>query len=162
MARRRNVCEGQEGVDVPVPNSGLVIRNTLEFLLSETRDAQAVKRFFQKTLGTSQAASPRVITVDKNAAYPKAWRRTESRGIMPVSCKLRQIKYLNNIVEQDHRLIKRLVTPGMGFFSFHTAWRTLQGYEVIHMIRKGQVQGVNKGDCSSQIAFIAELFGLAA
>ena len=81
---------------------------------------------------------------------------------MPVSCKLRQIKYLNNIVEQDHRLIKRLVTPGMGFFSFHTAWRTLQGYEVIHMIRKGQVQGVNKGDCSSQIAFIAELFGLAA
>ena len=45
---------------------------------------------------------------------------------------------------------------------FHTAWRTLQGYEVIHMIRKGQVQGANKGDCSSQIAFIAELFGLAA
>ena len=136
--------------------------NTLEFLLSETRDAQAVKRFFQKTLGTSQAVSPRVITVDKNAAYPKAFRELKAEGIMPVSCKLRQSKYLNNIVEQDHRFIKRLVKPGMGFFSFHTAWRTLQGYEVIHMIRKGQMLGVNKGDSSSQIVFIAELFGLAA
>ena len=136
--------------------------NTLEFLLSETRDAQAVKRFFQKTLGTSQAASPRVITVDKNAAYPKAFRELKAEGIMPVSCKLRQSKYLNNLVEQDHRFIKRLVKPGMGFFSFHTAWRTLQGYEVIHMIRKGQMQGVNKGDSSSQIVFIAELFGVAA
>lgn len=81
---------------------------------------------------------------------------------MPVSCKLRQSKYLNNLVEQDHRFIKRLVKPGMGFFSFDTAWRTLQGYKVIHMIRKGQMQGVNKVDSSSQIVFIAELFGVAA
>jgi transposase, IS6 family len=136
--------------------------NTLEFLLSATRDAQAVKRFFQKTLGTSQAVLPRVITVDKNAAYPKAFRELKAEGIMPVSCKLRQSNYLNNLVEQDHRFIKRLVKPGMGFFSFHTAWRILQGYEVIHMIRKGQMQGVNKGDSSSQIVFIAKLFGLAA
>jgi len=129
--------------------------NTLEFLLSATRDAQAVKRFFQRTLGSSQAVIPRVITVDKNAAYPKAFRELKADGIMPVSCELRQSKYLNNLVEQDHRFIKRLVKPGMGFFSFHTAWRTLQGYEVIHMIRKGQMQGVNKGDSSSQIVFIA-------
>jgi IS6 family transposase len=129
--------------------------NTLEFLLSATRDAQAVKRFFQRTLGSSQAVIPRVITVDKNAAYPKAFRELKADGIMPISCELRQSKYLNNLVEQDHRFIKRLVKPGMGFFSFHTAWRTLQGYEVIHMIRKGQMQGVNKGDSSSQIVFIA-------
>jgi transposase, IS6 family len=136
--------------------------NTLDFLLSVTRDAQAVKRFFQKTLGTSQAVSPRVITVDKNAAYPKAFKELKADGIMPDSCELRQSKYLNNLVEQDHRFIKRLVKPGMGFFSFHTAWRTLQGYEVIHMIRKGQMQGVNKGDSSSQRVFIAELLGVAA
>jgi len=103
MARGRNVCEGEEGVDVPLPSSGLAIRNTLEFLLSETRDAQAVKRFFQKTLGTSQAVFPRVITVDKNAAYPKAFRELKAEGILPISCKLRQSKYLNNLVEQDHR-----------------------------------------------------------
>ena len=136
--------------------------NTLEFLLSKTRDAQAVKRFFHKTLGTSQAVCPRVITVDKNAAYPKAFRELKAEGIMPVSCTLRQSKYLNNLIEQDHRFIKRQVKPGMGFFSFHTAWRTLQGYEVIHMIRKGQLQGANKGDSSSQVVFIAQLFGVAA
>jgi transposase, IS6 family len=103
MARGRNECEGEEGVDVPLPSSGLGIRNTLEFLLSETRDAQAVKRFFQKTLETSQIVTPRIITVDKNAAYPKAFRELKAEGIMPVSCKLRQSKYLNKLVEQDHR-----------------------------------------------------------
>jgi transposase, IS6 family len=76
-------------------------------------------------------------------------------------CELRQSKYLNNLVEQDHRFIKRLVKPGMGFFSFETAWRTLQGYEAMNMIRKGQMQGVEKGDSPSQATFIAELFEVA-
>jgi hypothetical protein len=67
---------------------------------------------------------------------------------------------LNNLIEQDHRFIKRLVKPGMGFFSFETAWRTLQGYEVMNMIRKGQVQGVKKGDSAGQATFIAERFGM--
>jgi transposase-like protein len=68
---------------------------------------------------------------------------------------------LNNLVEQDHRFIKRLVKPGMGFFSFETAQRTLQGYEIIHMLRKGQVQEVKKGDSPGQVAFVAQLFGVA-
>jgi transposase, IS6 family len=70
------------------------------------------------------------------------------------------VKYLNNLIEQDHRFIKRLVKPNMGFFSFETAWRTLQGYEAMNMIRKGQVHGVSKGDSPHQAAFIAELFGI--
>ncbi len=61
-----------------------------------------------------------------------------------------------------HRFIKRRVKPAMGFFSFETAWRTLQGYEVMNMMRKGQVQGVSKGDITGQITFIASLFGVAA
>jgi transposase, IS6 family len=69
-------------------------------------------------------------------------------------------KYLNNLVEQDHRFIKRLVKPGMGFFSVETAGQTLQGYEVLNMIRKGQVRGVGKGDITGQVSFIASLFGL--
>jgi IS6 family transposase len=79
--------------------------NTLEFLLSVTRDAQAVKRFFQKTLGTAQTVSPRVITVDKNVAYPRDFTelKASADGIMPDSCEKRQSKYLNNLVEQDHR-----------------------------------------------------------
>jgi len=64
-----------------------------------------------------------MIIVDKYTAYPKA------AGILPESVKLRQVKYLNNLIEQDHRFIKRLVKPGMGFFSFETAGRTLQGYK---------------------------------
>ena len=81
---------------------------------------------------------------------------------MPDSCELRQRKYLNNLVEQDHRFIKRLVKLGMGFFSFETAWRTLQGYEMMNMIRKGQLQGMGKGDILGQVKFIASLFEVAA
>jgi transposase, IS6 family len=135
--------------------------NTLEFFLSPKRDAQAAKRFFAKALNACHTVTPRVITVDKNAAYPRAFNELKTEGFLSQQCELRQSKYLNNLVEQDHRFIKRLVKPGMGFFSFEPAWRTLQGYEAMHMIRKGQMQGVNKGDCSSQATFIAELFGVA-
>jgi transposase, IS6 family len=136
--------------------------NTLEFFLSATRDAQAVKRFFSKTLQAFHTVVPRVITVDKNAAYPKALQELKAEGTIPEACELRQVKYLNNLVEQDHRLITRLVKPGLGFFAFETAWRTLQGYEAMHMTRKGQMQGVTKGDVTRQITFIARLFGAAA
>ena len=160
--------------------------NALEFLLSATRDAEAAKHFFIKALGASACsvpqantiekkaaqppapaafkarnAAPRVINVDKNAAYPKAIVELKASGILPALVDLRQVKYLNNLIEQDHRFIKRLVKPGMGFFSFDTAWKTLQGYEAMNMIRKGQVQGVNKGETPSQATFIAELFGVA-
>ena len=103
---------------------------------------------------------PRVINVDKNAAYPKAIVELKAAGVLPAHVELRQVKYLNNLVEQDHRFIKRLTKPGMGFFSFETASRTLQGYEAMNMIRKGQVQGVNKGESLSQATFIAGLFGV--
>jgi transposase, IS6 family len=136
--------------------------NTLEFFLSATRDAQAAKRFFSKTLQASHAVVPRVITVDKNAAYPKALKELKAEGTIPQACELRQVKYLNNLVEQDHRFVKRVVKPGLGFFALETAWRTLQGYEAMHMIRKGQMQGVAKGDVIGQILFIARLFGAAA
>jgi len=69
---------------------------------------------------------------------------------------------LNNLIEQDHRCIKRLVKPGMGFFSVETAERTLQVYEVMNMIREGCVDGVGKGDIKDQVPFIASLFRVAA
>jgi transposase-like protein len=81
--------------------------------------------------------------------------------MLSASVELQQVKYLNNLIEQDHRFIKRLVKPGMGFFSFETAQRTLQGYEAMHMIRKGQARGVKKGDSLRQATFIAELFEVA-
>jgi transposase, IS6 family len=133
----------------------------LEFHLSATRDAQAAKRFLTKALGTFHTTAPRVITVDKNAAYPKALNELKAVETVSVRCDLRQSKYLNNLIEQDHRFLKRLTKPGMGFFSFETAQRTLQGYEIMNMLRKGQVQRENKGETRSQAAFIAGLFGVA-
>lgn len=103
-----------------------------------------------------------MITVDKKPAYPVAAAKLKNEGILPNSCKLRQVKYLNNIVEQDHRFIKRLVKPGLGFQSFHTAWRTLRGFETMHMIRKGQAEGIAKGDIKNQIKLIEGLFPITA
>ena len=100
--------------------------------------------------------------VDKHAAYPKAIAELKAAGILAEQVELRQVNYLNSLIEQDHRFLKRLVKPGMGFFSFETAGRTLQGYEVMNMIRKGQVHGVGKGDIKDQVTFIASLFGVAA
>jgi transposase, IS6 family len=148
-------------VDVPLSRRGFE-GHTLEFRLSPTRDAQAAKAFFAKMLAAPHTITPRVITVDKNAAYPKAISELKAEGAIPEWCELRQVKYLNNIVEQDHRFIKRRVKPGLGFFSFETAWRTLQGYEVMHMMRKGQMRGVEKGDIMGQVALLASLFEVAA
>jgi len=104
---------------------------------------------------------PRVITVDKNAAYPKAINELIAKEQLPQKVKLRQKKYLNNIVEQDHRGIKRLVKPGMGFGSFNRARRTLKGYEIMNMMRKGQIQGMDKGAVQDRVKFMRKIFGLA-
>jgi transposase-like protein len=75
---------------------------------------------------------------------------------------LRQTKSLNNVIEPDHRNIKRIVKPMMGFKSFNSARKTLSGIEALNMIRKGQVKEMRKGDRVSQAKFIKELFGVSA
>jgi transposase-like protein len=135
--------------------------NTLDFLLSAKRDAAAAERFLRKTLNASHTQSPRVINVDKNAAYPPAVDHLKADEQLPEATELRQVKYLNNRVEQDHRFIKRLTKPGMGFGSFNTARRTLRGMEAMHMLRKGQVEAVDKGDVRAQIEFVSQIFGVA-
>jgi transposase-like protein len=136
--------------------------NTLDFMLSAKRNGKAAARFFRKVLGAKHTQTPRVITVDKNAAYPVAVDELKQDKTLKVETELRQSKYLNNIIEQDHRHIKRLVKPMMGFQSFNTARRTLRGIEAINMIRKGQVKGINQGDSVSQAEFINEIFGVSA
>jgi transposase, IS6 family len=86
--------------------------------------------------------NPRTITVDKNPAYPKAVAAMKDGGELWRFARLRQVKYLNNIVEQDHRRVKRLTRPGLGFGGFWTARRTLAGFEAMAMIRKGQVRNI--------------------
>ncbi|QRM33604.1 IS6 family transposase [Microvirga sp. VF16] len=135
---------------------------TIDFLLSSKRDAAAARRFFRKALKQSHTVNPRTITVDKNAAYPIAAKAMKRDGELWRFAKLRQVKVLNNIVEQDHRRIKRLVRPGLGFKSLTSASQTIAGYEAMAMIRKGQVVGVPANDMKAQSDFIAGLFNAAA
>jgi transposase-like protein len=135
---------------------------TLDFMLSAKRNAKAAKRFFKKVLKADHTQTPRVINVDKNAAYPPAVDELKTKAKLSEDTELRPVKYLNNMIEQDHRRIKRLVKPGLGFGSFNTARRTLKGYEAMAMIRKGQLQTVDKADVTGQISFIHQIFGIAA
>lgn len=72
------------------------------------------------------------------------------------------LDYLNNILEQDHRFIKKRITAGLRFRSAEEAWRTIEGYEAMHAIRKGQIRWLRKGDIVGQRRFIHALFGIAA
>ncbi len=82
-------------------------RNTIDFHLSKTRDQKAAKRFFKKALQSFHVSKPRVITVDKNPTYPIVIEQLKKEKSIPDGIRLRQQKYLNNIVEQDHRFIKK-------------------------------------------------------
>ena len=135
---------------------------TIDFLLSAKRDAAAAKRFFRKALGQPHTVNPRSITVDKNPAYPKATAEMKRDGELWRFSRLRQVKFLNNIVEQDHRRVKRLTRPGLGFGGFWTARRTLAGFEAMAMIRKGQVRTIGGRDIRAQASFIAGVFQIAA
>ncbi len=86
----------------------------------------------------------------------------KAEGTLPHRVRLRQCRYLNNIVEQDHRTVKKRARLAKGYGSFSTAWRTLQGIEAVNMVRKGRVRWVPKGDAVAAAYFIAELFGVAA
>ena len=108
---------------------------TIDFLLMEERDAHAAKRFLTKAI--RHHGVPEKITIDGRAANEAAIKRyNEEHG---TAIDIRQIKYLNNIVEQDHRGIKRVTRPMLGFKSFVTAQGTLAGIELMHMIKKGQM-----------------------
>ena len=134
---------------------------TIDFLLSARRDAAAAKRFLAKALGRENHPHPRVINTDKDAAYPPAIVQLKAEGALDENCHHRPVQYLNNVLEQDHRTIKRRLRASQYFRSFWAAWRTIAGYEAIHMIRKGQAcwsaAGVKVGQFHR---FIVSMFGL--
>ncbi|MGG2093462.1 IS6 family transposase [Bacillus sp. S13(2024)] len=135
--------------------------NTIDFYLSESRDKQAAKRFFKKALAASHICKPRVITVDKNPAYPVAIQELKEEKRMPEGIQIRQVKYLNNIVEQDHRFIKKRVRSMLGLKSFRIATYIISGIEAMHMVKKGQLVLLDKS-VQNQVNFIHQLFGIYA
>jgi transposase-like protein len=108
--------------------------------LSAKRNVSAAKKFFKKVMTADHWRLPFSISVDKNAAYPEAFTSSQKEKILPHDCKLRRVKYLNNIIEQNHRFIKKKVRASQCFKSFHSAERTLEGIEALNMMRKGQVK----------------------
>src|SRR3954452_19331942 len=131
---------------------------TIDFLLTDRRDAAAAKRFFRRALLNEGNSMPRVINVDKNPAYPRAVQDLKREGAISGRCRLRQCKYLNNVVEQSHRNVKLRTWLAKGYGSLATAWRTLRGIEAMDMVRKGRVRWIAKGDPVGQAKFIGTLF----
>jgi transposase-like protein len=105
---------------------------------------KAAKRFFKKSIQSS--GMPEKVTIDKSGANKAAAERfnIDRRRRKKKKIVIRQIKYLNNIVEQDHRAIKRRIRPMLGFKSFRSATKTIAGIELMHMIRKGQMADCRK------------------
>ena len=135
---------------------------TIDFLLSATRDAAAAKRFFRKALGQPHTANPRTVTVDKNPAYPCAVTQDE-RGRRALAL----LAATAGQVPKQHRGAGPPApeAPGQARARLRrlpTARRTLAGYEVMAMVRKGQFRGIGGRDMRVQAAFIAELFQAAA
>jgi putative transposase len=122
-----------------VDNTG----KTLDFMLSERRDRAAARRFFKRAIGTNGV--PDRVVIDKSGANLAGLqcvnvilKFTNSGNTI----KILQVKYLNNIMEQDHRFIKRITRPMLGFKALHSADATLAGIETAHMIRKGQLDAI--------------------
>lgn len=135
--------------------------NTIDFYLSKTRDKKAAKRFFKKVLRSFHVSKPRVMTVDKNPAYPIAIEESKIEKSIPDGMQHRQQKYLNNIVEQDHRFIKKRVRSMRGLKMFRTAKQIICEVQVMHMLKKGQLQQGVKS-VQGEIEFIHKIFGVAS
>jgi putative transposase len=124
---------------------------TIDFLLTEERDEQAAKRFLTKAI--RRHGVPEKITIDGSTANDAAIRSYNAEHGTAIA--IRKIKYLNNIVEQDHRGVKRITRPMLGFKAFDAAQSTLTGIELMHMLRKGQLAGDREQDRSAAEQFYA-------
>ena len=130
---------------------------TIEFMLSPKRDLIAATVFLRLAL-SGEGPRPRVINVDGHPAYASAVAALKQTGELGRRCRCRMAPYLNNIIEQDHRFIKKRITASLGFRSVEGACRTIEGYEAMHAIRKGQVRWVAKGDPVAQRQIIHAVF----
>ena len=115
--------------------------NTIEFLLRKHRDTAAAKAFFRKAFKYN--CSPEKVTIDKRGSNISALKAANKELAQDKQIEVRQVKYLNNIVEQDHRFIKKRTKPTLGFKSFRSAKITITGIENIRIIQKGQIIGRN-------------------
>jgi transposase, IS6 family len=136
--------------------------DTIDFMLSPKRDLTAAQLFLRLALSGTGGKRPRLIHVDGHPAYARAICELKQSGALGRRCRCRPSPYLNNVIEQDHRFIKKRIVASLGFRSAEGACRTIEGYEAMHLIRKGQIRWLAKGDVLGQRQFIHTLFGIAA
>jgi transposase-like protein len=133
---------------------------TIDFMLSSTRDIIAAKRFFKQAMSNS-VTKPKTITTDKHSSYIKAITQLKTQKILPKTLVHRQCKYLNNIIESDHRRIKRITNPMLGFKTMNSAKRCIQGIEAMAMMVKKQTHYL-KLSILEQVQFVKRLFHIYA
>ena len=118
--------------------------DTIDFMLSPKRDLTAAKFFLRLALSGGGTNRPRVINVDGHPAYARAIVDLKRSGDLGRRCRCRPSPYLNNVIEQDHRFIKKRIVASLGFRSAEGALSTIDGYEAMHLIRKGQIRWLPK------------------
>ena len=136
--------------------------NTIDFMLSPYRDRIAAKHFLQLALWRVGHLRPRVINVDGHPAYPSVIAELKQTGELSNVCRCRPSPYMNNVIEQDHRFIKKRIVASQWFRSVQGAVNNIQGYEAMHVMHKGQIRWLKKGDINGQVRFVKRAFGLAA
>jgi transposase-like protein len=123
--------------------------DTVDFLLRAHRDKAAALRFFEQAI--ERNGVPEKVTIDKSGSNVAALEAINAEPGRPIV--VRQVKYLNNIVEQDHRAVKRRTKPMLGFKDFRCASILLSGIELMHMIRKGQMKNGGGGQTPAQLFY---------
>jgi transposase-like protein len=131
--------------------------STIDFMLSSHRNIAAAKKFFKQAMITS-ALKPKIITTDKHSSYNKAIIQLKDQKILPNLLLHRQCKYLNNVIESDHRRIKRRINPMLGFKTFNTARRYIFGIEAMAMMIKKQTHYLIRLSILEQVQFVKRLF----
>ncbi len=114
--------------------------DTIDFMLSPKRDLTAAKLYLRLALSGTGGRRPRVINVDGHPAYTSAIAELKQSGDLGQRCRCQPSPYLNNTIEQDHRFIKKRIAANLGFRSPEGAWRTIEGYEAMHLIRKWRIR----------------------
>ena len=133
----------------------------IDFMLSDRRNTYAAHRFLSRTLKIMRNWPPTSITTDKLGSYPKAIRRLQRDGRLSRDVTHRTSKYLNNIIEADHGVLKQLIRPARGFQTMKTAYATIKGFEIMRMIRRGHCICLEPG-AAGEARFVNKLFGLPA
>ena len=125
------------------------------------KDKNSAIQFLTRVLSQIHVSSPGTIITDKNPSYPVAIRTLKKNNVLKSNLRHDKNKRQNNILESDHRFVKRRIKQSLWFQEFHSAQRTIAGYEPMHMIRKGQIRYVRKNDPISQKNFVENLFSVS-